>query len=71
MQELNVVQGASNGAVAPVQEEVLTEGSQILGGLKQRLLSFIMQGIQDENVSPGVVRCLLFYLWDWDSMEVL
>jgi hypothetical protein len=55
MQELNVVQGASNGDVPPVQEEVLTEGSQILGGLKQRLLSFIMQGIQDENVSPGVV----------------
>jgi hypothetical protein len=55
MQELNVVQGASNGAVAPVREEVLTEGSQIFGGLKQRLLSFIMQGIQDENVSPGVV----------------
>jgi hypothetical protein len=42
-----------------------------LGGLKQRLLSFIMQGIQDENVSPGVVWCLLFYLWDLDSMEVL
>ncbi|CAK9194779.1 unnamed protein product [Sphagnum troendelagicum] len=41
------------------QEEVLTEGSQILGGLKQRLLSFIMQGIQDENVSPGVRARLL------------
>ena len=34
---------------------VLQGGSQILGGLKQRLLSFILQDIKDDNTSPATV----------------
>jgi hypothetical protein len=55
LQGSTVVRAASNEAVATAREEVLTGGSQILWGLKQRLLSFIMQGIQEEDVNPAMV----------------
>jgi hypothetical protein len=69
MQGSTVVRGASNEAVATAREEVLTGGSQILWGLKQRLLSFIMQGIQDEDVNPAMVWYCHSILVIWTSVE--
>jgi hypothetical protein len=69
MQGSTVVRGASNEAVATAREEVLTGGSQILWGLKQRLLSFIMQGIQDEDVNPAMVWYCHSILVIWTSAE--
>lgn len=50
--------GTQNGrGGASLPEDALQQGGQILGGLKQRLLSFILQSIQDDDISPAAV-CL-------------
>lgn len=47
--------GASTGNAAVIGDAT-QDGGQILRGLKQRLLSFILQGIQNDDITSAVVR---------------
>jgi len=48
--------GDTHGDGTP-QDGLLPQGGQMLGGLKHRLLSFILQDIQDDDTIPAIVRC--------------
>lgn len=52
-------------------DDVPQGGSQILGGLKQRLLSFILQGIKDDNTSPATVcyQSQINLVWSFYSIS--
>lgn len=43
--------------------DAMPNGSQILRGLKQRLLSFILQGIQNDDTTPACVSLLSTGSW--------
>jgi len=46
-----------NNSHAEGQELLLPQSGQMLGGLKHRLLSFILECIQDFETIPAIVRC--------------
>ena len=50
---------------ADIHGDGLPQSGQILGGLKHRLLSFILQDIQNDDTSPAIVRgsCLFGVLF--------